>query len=117
MKMKNIFSSFSSFFPTSFFPPITNQKLVLPFYHLVNDVNPIHTKHLYQIRNQKQFVKDLEFLVKTYKPLTAEELILLNRSNKSIGNIFFLSFDDGFRETYEIIAPILKKKDYRPHFL
>jgi peptidoglycan/xylan/chitin deacetylase (PgdA/CDA1 family) len=110
MEIKNIFSSFSSFFPTKVFPTMTNQKLVSPFYHLVNDVNPTHTKHLYQVRNQKQFINDLEFFVKTYKAVTAEELILLNRSNKSIGNSFFLSFDDGFREIYEIIAPILKKK-------
>ena len=90
---------------------ITKQKLILPFYHTVSNEPLPHIKHLYKIRNIKQFEKDLEFLLKYYKPIDLQELKNCVLNNKTIKkNSFFLSFDDGLREGAEIIAPILFKK-------
>lgn len=90
---------------------ITKQKLILPFYHTVSNRELPHIRHLYQVRNVKQFTKDLDFFLKHYKPIDLHELKDIISNNKTIKeNIFHLSFDDGLRECHEIIAPILKQK-------
>ncbi len=85
-------------------------KTIFPFYHTVSDEYLPHIKNLYEYRNTKKFIADLDFLLKFYKPLTINEFcddFLHKRQRK---NTFVLSFDDGLREIYDVIAPILTKK-------
>jgi len=79
-------------------------------YHTVTDFPPLHVKHLYPVKNKKEFINDLGFFLKYYKPISAAELIKINRQDKAFGNYFHLSFDDGFSECYDIIAPVLLEK-------
>jgi peptidoglycan/xylan/chitin deacetylase (PgdA/CDA1 family) len=90
----------------------TNHRLILPFYHVVSDENPIHIKNLYKPRCIKQFKEDLDFLLENYKSISLEELIEINQSNKTIAkNCFHLTFDDGLKEFYTVVAPILKERN------
>lgn len=102
---------FSAVIPLSILKTISRQKTLLPFYHLVSDQEVPHIKHLYQVRNSSQFIKDLDYLLKHYKPINLEQLKQSVHDKKSLPNdSMFLSFDDGLAECYHIIAPILLKK-------
>ncbi len=90
---------------------LTGQNFILPCYHAVSDNIPVHLKHLYTIRGINQFKKDLDFIMKYYQPINVFELINYVRTGrKPEKNVFFLSFDDGLSEFYNIAAPILTDK-------
>ncbi|MBL4592270.1 MAG: polysaccharide deacetylase family protein [Flavobacteriales bacterium] len=90
----------------------TDHNLILPFYHIVSDDNPVHIKNLYQPRSIKRFKEDLAFLLENYKSISLKELISLNKEGKTIDeNCFHLTFDDGLSEFYTVVAPILKEKN------
>jgi peptidoglycan/xylan/chitin deacetylase (PgdA/CDA1 family) len=89
----------------------TKQRLILPFYHLVSDETPKHVQHLYAARSIERFKEDLDFLLKHYNSISLEELITLNKSGKAItDNCFHITFDDGLKEFYTVVAPILKER-------
>jgi peptidoglycan/xylan/chitin deacetylase (PgdA/CDA1 family) len=82
-----------------------------PFYHIVSDEKAPHVDHLYSYRNLHEFNKDVDFLLQHYSPLTLTELLSHLKNERPLGGQFlFLSFDDGLRETFDNIAPILKQK-------
>jgi peptidoglycan/xylan/chitin deacetylase (PgdA/CDA1 family) len=79
--------------------------VLLPFYHLVSDqAHPF--QYNYQVLSTRRFRDDLDFLLEHFEPITLEEL----HSGMNLKNSFHLSFDDGLRECFEVIAPILKEK-------
>jgi len=78
---------------------------ILPFYHTVSDSDLPHVKHLYKPRNVKQFIADLDFITNNFDINNH-----INFDNKAKPS-FILSFDDGMAEIYNIIAPILEKKN------
>jgi len=79
--------------------------VLLPFYHLVSDQDlPFRTNYDYP--STTQFEADLDFLLKHFKPISLRDLL----QGRDLSKSFHLSFDDGLKECYEVIAPILKKK-------
>lgn len=79
--------------------------VLLPFYHLVKDgEHPF--QYNYRFPSVSRFKKDLDFLLTHFEPISLEELY----KGHNLRNTFHLSFDDGLRECYEVIAPILKEK-------
>lgn len=85
-------------------PLIRNQN-IFGYYHLINDSKLNHIQGLYSYKNIDQFEKDIDFLLRNYKPINPKDL--LEKKNK---NGFLLTFDDGLVEIYDVIYPILKKK-------
>jgi peptidoglycan/xylan/chitin deacetylase (PgdA/CDA1 family) len=84
---------------------------LFPYHHIVSNESLPHIKHLYNYKNEAQFIKDLDFLLKHYTPVSAAEVIRsIKNKIKLAPHSFLLSFDDGFREVHDIIAPILEKK-------
>jgi len=82
--------------------------LLIPFYHIVSDNTPLHVKHLYNYRNRDEFRKDIEFFASHYNPITLNNLIDSLHLDKNLpAHSLLLTFDDGFREMYEIVAPML----------
>lgn len=97
--------------PTSFLQKVSNQRLILPFYHTISDEDMPHIKHLYPVKGVKAFINDLDFLLKYYSPIDYHEFIELSRTHKQPRKpSFLLSFDDGLREFYDVITPILLQK-------
>ena len=85
--------------------------MILPFYHVVTNEDNEHLSQLYSVKTIKEFKNDLDFLVKNYKPISLQELIEFNKSgHKPEEKCFHLTFDDGLKELYTIVAPILKEK-------
>ena len=81
----------------------------LPFYHLVSNETLPHIRHLYRAITPKIFEKHLDFYLKHFQSVTAI-------SELGKGNGFLLSFDDGLREVYEVVYPILKRKGVQAVF-
>ena len=76
----------------------------LPFYHVVSDVTLDYIDS-YVVRTRKQFEAELDYLLKYFKPVDLENII-----NSPATTKMHLSFDDGLKECYSIIAPVLKRK-------
>ncbi len=86
-------------------------KTILPFYHMVSDTPPLHVNQLYKVVSVKAFERDLDYFLKYFTPIGANDLMRLLNNEVSLDKpSVFLSFDDGFREVKEIIAPILLRK-------
>ncbi|MEJ6737008.1 MAG: polysaccharide deacetylase family protein [Flavobacteriales bacterium] len=109
--IKNISNFGSTIYSLEGLARKTKQRLILPFYHLVSDETPKHVQHLYAARSIERFKEDLDFLLKHYNSISLEELITLNKSGKAItDNCFHITFDDGLKEFYTVVAPILKER-------
>jgi glycosyltransferase involved in cell wall biosynthesis/peptidoglycan/xylan/chitin deacetylase (PgdA/CDA1 family) len=86
-------------------------RLFAPCYHMVSDHHPEHVQHLYSWRGTKAFEKDLEYLSRHFTPLSLAELYrLITECRPLPERPLFLSFDDGFREMSEIVAPLCHAK-------
>ncbi len=111
MVVQNISQKIGKKFSQSQLIKLTGQRVVLPFYHIVADETPAHIYHLYEARSIDEFKSDLDFLLQNYQPISLHELIEFKKSNrKPKQNVFHLTFDDGLKEFYTIVAPILKEK-------
>ncbi|MCB0840868.1 MAG: polysaccharide deacetylase family protein [Bacteroidetes bacterium] len=90
---------------------ISGQYLISPVYHLSCDYCPPHIKHIYPVRDTNTFKADLDFFLTHYYPLSLEDVSQLTKSTNQLSQpSFYLSFDDGLREIYDVVAPILKEK-------
>lgn len=90
---------------------ITKQKIILPFYHTVSEIPLLHINNLYRMKTVSEFLKDLNFLLKNFEPVgidTLYHLIIYNIAPPK--PVFHLTFDDGLKEMYEVIAPVLLQK-------
>jgi peptidoglycan/xylan/chitin deacetylase (PgdA/CDA1 family) len=109
--LKTSYYSACSLMPMAFLKSIGPSTTLFPYHHTVSNEFLPHIKHLYNYKNEKQFSDDLDFLLKHYRPVTITDIIKsIQEHSRLPEKSFFLSFDDGFREVYDIIAPILEKK-------
>lgn len=97
--------------PSKLLLNITDQRLIIPFYHIISDENVPHIRHLYPVKSVKMFLRDLDFLLKMYEPLNYLEFQELARNKKrAVKPLFLLTFDDGLKEFHDVIAPVLMQK-------
>ncbi len=88
---------------------LSGHRTIFPFYHVVSDEQLPHVRHLYRYRNELQFEKDLEAMLKLYTPIGIDEY-LKGKSSPGRKRSMVLSFDDGLVECHHHIAPLLKRK-------
>jgi peptidoglycan/xylan/chitin deacetylase (PgdA/CDA1 family) len=82
--------------------------VIIPFYHLITDEDVGHVRHIYKYKKIKQFKRDLEILLKIYTPISLENFKSSLRGDARLRrNSMLLTFDDGLREMYDIVCPIL----------
>ena len=102
----------SAFYSKVAFPLLRRVSGVNPlvvYYHIVNDREVPHISNLYSFRSVPQFKRDLDVLLRFFRPLSLQNLLRGFEDNETpTRNSFVLTFDDGLRECYDIIAPILK---------
>ncbi len=97
--------------PFSMLRTLASFDLVLPLYHVVSDAPLAHAHHLFCCRDTRAFKEDLDFFLKNYSPLSLNDLIDALKNEEPIAaKSFLLTFDDGFREVHDVVAPILKEK-------
>jgi peptidoglycan/xylan/chitin deacetylase (PgdA/CDA1 family) len=81
-------------------------------YHVVSDENIPYIKGLYNYRNKQRFCADLDFLAANYHPIGLVEFLdCIEHKKKIPDNAVMFTIDDGFREVYEIMAPILLERN------
>lgn len=90
--------------------PLSGVSLVVPFYHMVSDVHVPHVSNLYRFRTIAEFTADVEFFARHFEPVTLKDIVdVLNGTRTLSRCCFHLTFDDGFREMYDVVAPILQR--------
>lgn len=109
--LKQTFYSISGLLNTSLLKKLSAVNPLLPYHHLVSDEKLPHIHHLYPYKNKKEFGADIDFLLKNFKPITPDTLSDCIHNKKPLPkNSFLLTFDDGLREIYNTIAPMLREK-------
>lgn len=109
--VKSIYYNCSSALPLALLKKFSPPLCLFPYHHIVSDKEVLHIKYLYDYKNVSQFTKDLEILLKNFNPISPGDLIKnIQAKNKLSGNTFLLTFDDGFREVHDVIAPLLEAK-------
>ena len=98
--------------PFKYLSKAASGSIVAPFYHAVSNQPLPHIRHLYAVKTVLEFERDLEFLLKHFSPIDFHDLpTFLDKKQKSSGKPpMLLSFDDGLREFFDPIAPILLRK-------
>lgn len=97
--------------PIDLWHRLTSVNLLVPHWHVVSDKHLPHISGLYQFRTVQQFKADLEFFLRSYTPVSLEDVIShLDGLRELPKRCFLPTFDDGFREIYDVIAPILFEK-------
>ncbi|HSC52249.1 MAG TPA: polysaccharide deacetylase family protein [Phnomibacter sp.] len=84
---------------------------LLPYQHVVSN-NPLqHIAEVYPYKNEQQFKNDIDTLLEYCNKQSLEKTLteFITTGGTAKGS-FILSFDDGFKEAYTTIAPMLKKK-------
>ena len=92
---------------------MSSAKLVNIFYHTVSDDNIAltHIIPLYKPKTLKQFISDLDYMLKHFSPVSAYEVLQHQRGGKTFNKpSFHLSFDDGLSEIYYCVMPVLLNK-------
>jgi|WetSurMetagenome_2_1015567.scaffolds.fasta_scaffold39368_4 peptidoglycan/xylan/chitin deacetylase (PgdA/CDA1 family) len=91
---------------------------VFPFYHIVSDEPCPHTRYLYPVCSVDRFRKDIDFLLRNYRPLTFSQVVeyAAGGAKKTVKPGFYLTFDDGLREIADVVVPILLKKGIEAAF-
>ncbi len=100
-----------SLLPMTLLKAMGESTTLFPYHHTVSNEFLTHIRHLYNYKNVKQFSTDLDLLLKNFRPVTLADIIKAVQEHSILPKrSFLLSFDDGYREVHDIIAPILEKK-------
>lgn len=82
-----------------------------PLYHTVSDEPLPHLKHLYPVKSEKEFEKDLDYLLKHFTFVDWDGFKTFMEAGQPAGKkVALLTFDDGLSEFLHIAAPVLERK-------
>lgn len=111
MGVKSSFFRLSRSLNTEWIIKKTLPDVLLPYSHLVSDQPVPHVENLYSFKGVRAFEKDLDMLLKHFRPLDLMDVLAIHRNEKrNEPPGFLLTFDDGLRQIHEVVAPILKRK-------
>ncbi len=90
---------------------LSREECLLPYYHMVSDQYLPHATPLYRFRSEREFKADLDQFLSSHRAISASQFADAARANGAPpAGSFLLSFDDGFREMHDVVAPILLSK-------
>ena len=84
--------------------------LVCPFYHVVREKPPVWWGGRYPFKTPSEFAREIDQWLAWGPAVAPEALTAWRRGTGPRPCGFLLTFDDGYREMAEIIAPILRQK-------
>lgn len=84
---------------------VTKNSFRIVYYHMISDnmQSYYYNSHL----SRANFVKQIKWFKNHFKIISLEEALVRLEANKSLDGYLSITFDDGFRECYDIVAPIL----------
>jgi peptidoglycan/xylan/chitin deacetylase (PgdA/CDA1 family) len=105
-----VLSKGAGLIPLEWVRPLSGVTLVVPFYHMVSDDHVPHVSNLYRFRSVAEFKADVEYLARHFTPVSLQDIVdALNGTRALPQSCFHLTFDDGFREMHDTVAPILQR--------
>jgi len=108
--IKNTLERVARVIPLALYPRLLPRERVDFFYHAVTDAPMTHARHLYPVVPVAQFEENLRYLKARYTLVSYEELPAHYAEGAPLpSNAAHLSFDDGFRECFDIVRPLLLK--------
>ena len=78
------------------------------YYHMVSEKDHDYYFPQKAIR-PKVFIKQIKYLKKNYDIISLKEALYITEKKKSLEKKLIITFDDGFKENYSVIAPILNE--------
>lgn len=85
---------------------------ILMYHRLINDERNKGVHTIYYDVNK--FEEQLKYLKKNnYKTITFKDLYHLNKEERKKEKYIILTFDDGYKDNYELLFPLLKKYDMK----
>ncbi len=111
MVKKGLETALSPFATFDRIRPFLRRRLTSLFGHIVADTpNPL-TAEIYRAPTIAEFRQSLDFLQERFEFVSLPEVVAHFRDGAPLPDYpAFLSFDDGLRETADVIAPILKAR-------
>lgn len=110
-RIKQLILNGTKFIPMGLIKQLPVQKTLFPYHHIVSNKSVPHIENIYGFKSEKDFIKDLDFLLKHFEAIHPDVLYQNVIGHHRIpDNKFLLTFDDGFREVIDVIIPILEKK-------
>lgn len=110
MNIRQIISPLSSMVSQTQLINWSKRPIIFPYYHTVSDEKLPYISNLYPLKSVDTFREELSYFKKHFTPLSIEQVVEFVRSNSRGQNPgFHLTFDDGLREIYTVIAPILEE--------
>src|ERR1700722_6844348 len=61
--------------PFAVWQSLSRVSLAVPYYHMVSDDEVPHVRHLYRFRSVREFVADLDFLLRHYAPVSLQQIV------------------------------------------
>lgn len=110
MSLKKKLIHFSSKFDRNSIDAAFPMEYCLPAYRAVSNEDLPHLKHMMDYKNVKQFRQDLDYLLQHFELVTWSEFKEVQQGKLRRRKIAMLTFDDGLREFYDVILPILEEK-------
>ena len=89
---------------------LLRRSLVCPVYHISRNDMPVWWNGRYAIKSPQQFERELDLLLELGSPISLDDLLNWQNGGATRPKGWFLSFDDGYRELHDVIAPILRRK-------
>ena len=76
----------------------------------MSDSELAHVRHLYPSKGVEDFERDLIYLKKHFRIISYDDLVSSDASNGKLSpRSALVTFDDGYRECYSVVRPLLKK--------
>ena len=83
---------------------LQNRFYIIPYHMIVDKPNGFYPE-----TSTADFEKQIAHLVKNYRVISLDEIVERVKTRSSLRCCVAVTFDDGFRDNYEIVYPILRK--------
>jgi peptidoglycan/xylan/chitin deacetylase (PgdA/CDA1 family) len=91
--------------------------LIALMYHYIHSANDDAIFHNLQGVSVEEFEKQLQFMIKNFTPINHKTLLDFFTKNQPLPkNAFYLTFDDGFKQHFTNVLPLLKKYNLQGSF-
>ena len=98
--------------PLAVYQRLSPRTLTGFFYHMISDQPVPHVQHLYPVKSSADFEHDIRWLKANTTLVGYDDLLAHAGGQRALPeNAAFISFDDGFRECYDVVRPILLHYD------
>jgi peptidoglycan/xylan/chitin deacetylase (PgdA/CDA1 family) len=96
--------------PLSLYRLLVRRDVVGLVYHAISPTPLTHLKHIYPVKTPAAFEHDLIYLRDHYHIITYDQLLAHNQDGVRLEpNAALITFDDGYRECFTEVRPLLKK--------